>query len=510
MIKSIKASARIFCIVQRRVATKYQVQLLNSIHYANPRGIYPPTYNFSTEKPDINNNTSIEKARKLEYDGVNLLNENKIQEAITFFENALGIRSQATKEDNTEMPQLYDSLYHILSQSSELEKLLALEKHRLEIISKQFGDNSPSYGSCSKNIGHVLNLLKRYSEAKDYLSKASQILTATSSKTYEHAIELEALSADLLLCGQFKEGLSVSLQACQIFNELEKTQPEKFPAANAANAFLNLSISLHSLNEFAQAKEAAQLSVQYFKRLSYSHEDYPGALLKLGQACVTSNDIDAAESHLNNALELLVARKDPRPIDKVRIAETLDLLGRVYFLKAEYEKALGYQKRGFGMLRQIYGDDEFFVIVSQFYIGKNYLMLERYPEALAVYEKVLSDLLRLKIKDGEVVNVYCDMGTALYHLGRNKEALEKLIEGMNISNEVGGIDQSQLARLMYHTGAVYGALEQHENAVNYLRSALPIIKEIFGSDNELTKACRTELRKYRKLVNEANNQNQQQ
>lgn len=459
-------------------------------------------FTFGSLKDKFSGEVTLIEAQQLEVNGVNYLKEDKIPEALEEFQKAILIRSNLRSEDNDELVSLYESLFQMISQSEHLEKLLKIEETRLNALQKFFGEKSKEYASCSRNIGHILNLLNRTSEAKPFLSTVVGTFTEDSVNDLNSAKKLEALSSDLIIAEDYQGALSASLKCLETYSSLFELNNPSFPHENVGNVMLNMGICLTQFKEYSQAQEVLVKAIHSFERLNYEHEDLPLALYKLGQAYYSQNMVKLAEENFIKAFDLLRLKKNHRPIDKLRIAEALDFLGRTYYKKGEFEKALGYQKQGFGMLWQILGEDQLNVIMCEFYVGKCYLMLEKYQEALETYESVSRKLKNKHLKNSEIINVCCDMSVTLQYLGRHREGLNVLVDALNLSAEFGGLEQVQYARIMYHMGMAYSSLGDNEKAIEYIRAALPIFKYIYGNNDDLTKTCRNELKKHKKALSE--------
>lgn len=498
MIKASKPFFKHLYITPPLASSHCKLLLSQPLATISPYLQYHRNSYFSSQKDEIPAKSNLATAQQLEYQALRLLQEYNHEEAFKQLDKALKIRETLKNEENHEIAQIYEALQHLMSPKKHAEQLLKLEKVKLTVLSKFQEENEKAYANCNHNIGYYLNLLGNPSEAQEYLKQAAAIFLKDKSLSYQHAITLENLSADLAEAGDYETCLETSSLACEILSEKEKSETQKFPYVNAGKAFFYKGVSLRTQDRIFEAKESLETSIGYFQKLNSQHETYALALMHLGECLLDFERVDDAENNFSKALELLKAKKNNSKKHKLTVAEVSSALGRIHWSKNNEEQALECFQESYKVYEEINEHEDIRGLVVLLTIARVLRQMGKDP--LSTLEKVFPKWLALGVSDEMLIPVYFDYGVALQLAGRTDDALRIFEEGINFVKSSGGSDKLHAAQLWYQAGLIYSERNDHKTAVSYLSSALPNFEALFGSNSEIALSCKSQLKNSQKLL----------
>ena len=235
---------------------------------------------------------------------------------------------------------------------------------------------------------------------------------------------------------------------------------------------------LQSLGRHDEARAAFREMLERAYRLDLRAKG-GAAHARLGRLCRETGRLDEAERHLSAALSLFEQMADDRGI-----ASTVDDLGKLYWLRGDYVRALDFGQRGLAMRRTI--GDRRSIALSLNNLGLVYQDSGQFKKALASFEQALE--IRREI--GDLVGVsqtLNNLGTVAQDSRDNAQALKLFTEAYETAKETG--DRNRIAIIVTNIGETHNRLGAADTAVSYLKQAEELADEL-GDKLGLAEALR--------------------
>jgi tetratricopeptide (TPR) repeat protein len=188
----------------------------------------------------------------------------------------------------------------------------------------------------------------------------------------------------------------------------------------------------------------------------------------LGDVCKARQQFDDGVTILGRARELY-----QRLGQELELSHTLNNLGNIYWVAADYRKALDHYRQALHMQKQLKATFEVASTLSN--IGSIYVVSGRYQRA----ERIFNLSLRLKKEIGhlgEMARTLNNLGYTYYLWGRQHRAVEALTESLRINRRIGSqkeilFNLENLATLMIVAG-------QMKEALSRLREGLELARHL--------------------------------
>ena len=200
---------------------------------------------------------------------------------------------------------------------------------------------------------------------------------------------------------------------------------------------------------------------------------------RIGRLYRDTGRLDDARIHLEAALLLFEESDDERGI-----ASTVDDMGKLEWLRGDYQKALELTQRALTMRRKL--GDRRSIALSLNNLGLVYQDSGQFKLALDAFEQAL----RIRREIGDLVGVSIslnNLGTVAQDQRDDERALALFLEAHDVAKETG--DRHRLGLMVTNIGETYGRLGDPAKAVHYLKRAEDIAEEL-GDKMGLAEAVR--------------------
>jgi tetratricopeptide (TPR) repeat protein len=200
---------------------------------------------------------------------------------------------------------------------------------------------------------------------------------------------------------------------------------------------------------------------------------------RIGRLFRDTGRLDEARIHLEAALGLFEDSGDDRGI-----ASTVDDIGKLHWLRGDYEKALESTQRALGLRRKL--GDRRSIALSLNNLGLVYQDSGQFKLALDAFEQAL----RIRREIGDLVGVTIslnNLGTVAQDQRDDQRALQLFREAYEIAKETG--DRNRIALVLTNLGETYNRLGDPTKAIHYLKQAEEIADEL-GDKLGLAEAVR--------------------
>ncbi len=285
-------------------------------------------------------------------------------------------------------------------------------------------------------------------------------------------------------------------------------------------AELGRASSLMRLGRYAEAKARAAQAIVAARATGYPPV-YAEAKLEIGRAEAWLQELDSAETHLQEAVELALAsghrvvaatawhsliwlyayaRADPdRGLDAARYARAVledqpgedallaTVIAKTGWLHAErgdYARAVEMQRQGLAIRRRVLGDDHPSVAISLFYLGTAQVDLGAYTPAERLLREARAVFLRAGADDHPLL-ASAEQALALvdYFQRRYQRALQWLEQAEARFARTLPAKHPRLAGVWSLRARARIAIGDHDGAAAELDAAEPVIVEALGRDH---------------------------
>lgn len=200
---------------------------------------------------------------------------------------------------------------------------------------------------------------------------------------------------------------------------------------------------------------------------------------RIGRLFRDTGRLDEAQVHLEAALHLFEEAGDERGI-----ASTVDDIGKLHWLRGDYNRALEYTQRALTVRRKL--GDRRSIALSLNNLGLVYQDSGQFKLALDAFEQAL----RIRREIGDLVGVSIslnNLGTVAQDQRDDARALQLFLEAYEVAKETG--DRNRLALVLTNLGETYNRLGDASRAIHYLKQAADIADEL-GDKMGLAEAVR--------------------
>jgi tetratricopeptide (TPR) repeat protein len=200
---------------------------------------------------------------------------------------------------------------------------------------------------------------------------------------------------------------------------------------------------------------------------------------RIGRLYRDTGRLDDAQLHLESALALFEDSNDERGI-----ASTVDDIGKLYWLRGDYPRALEATQRSLTMRRKI--GDRRSIALSLNNLGLVYQDSGQFKLALDAFEQAL----RIRREIGDLIGVSIslnNLGTVAQDQRDDRQALTLFLEAHAVAKETG--DRSRLALVLTNLGETYNRLGDPAKAIAHLKQAQDIADDL-GDKMGLAEAVR--------------------
>lgn len=182
---------------------------------------------------------------------------------------------------------------------------------------------------------------------------------------------------------------------------------------------------------------------------------------------LTNQDSDSALACAVKAIDLLDKHND----EAIRASAT-NMLGRIYFVKSDYAKAMDYFMKAKRMWEKLNNMSR--VYTSDVNIGLINIYTKNYKKALEIFNRALE--FKLKENDRTMITlIYLNIGLSYFNQGQYDSALVNNIKGLKYARETGSTEHLMI--LINNIGTVYSQLKQYEKAIEYYKQAVELAKQ---------------------------------
>ena len=376
-----------------------------------PAGRYE--ISFAEQRAANEKDKSLQTARQLCNEVLNLRRAGKAADALPLASRALEIQEKNLDAENPDLARTLNLLGNLYSDTSDYEKAEAVYQRALVIRTRVFGEMNPNVASTLGDLGVVYRLQGEPDRAEPLYQRALAIREKSLGKEHpEVARTLNNLGNLALDRGDYVAAEKIYLQALAI---REKTTDPNDPVMAAA--FNVLAVNYGELGDYVKAETMylRALSISE-KNLSPEHPTIATYLDNLAGIYQDLGDFDKAEPMYQRALAIREKTLGP---DDLMVSVSLNNIGNFYQEKKNYAEAEKAYLRSLDIREKIYKEKPHPWIVQSLYnlgdllrVAGDLTRAESYAQrSLAVAEKLQgADNVSLTYALTGLANVYQETG----------------------------------------------------------------------------------------------------
>jgi len=328
--------------------------------------------------------------------------------------------------------------------------------------------------NCLIKIGNILRIQRDFSNAKEYLSNAEEIIQLNSDTDNILLSEIFHVKGTISLNqNDFKNSITLLNKSIEL-----KIQTNGKNDTTLAKSYYNLGTNYYFLENY-------NLSINYYKKALENgllkankfSDDIADYYQGIGIIYASQSKNDSAIYYFLNSLnikEKTLGKNSPS------LARTYSNVGLILMNNGEIEKAINY----YNLAEEIYIDNfgnRYFNLGGIYQNkGKYYFVMGNYDKALLYTKNALSIYLEtLKNNDLRILSLYMNMGLYFEKKGEYTQAFEYYKKSLSHNeNSINGI------KTLRNLANLYLKQKNPEQAESYYKQCIEKTSDLFGMENE--------------------------
>lgn len=471
----------------------------------------------------ITSTQEIERANQLSERAVDLFQEEKYQEAIVFFEQALAIHERVLGREHRDNITPINNLADLYKTTGQYNKALSLYQRVRVISEKAYGAEHEDTVPSLNNLANVYEVLGQYDQALQVYQRALAIREKVLRPEHLYiAMSLNNLGTLYRTVGQydialplFQRSLAISKKVygsdhtftatnitnvASILNQQGKYREaipliqeslairEKILGPNhreTAESLNNLAWMYKALGEYNLALPLFQRSLAIFeKTLGSEHQDIASNLSNLGALYTVLGEYDKA---LSMHLRALAIREKVLGPAHISTSDSLNELAVLYGILGQHENALPLLKRSLSITERIFGPERAETATSLNNLALQHKEIGQHDQAMPLYQRAL--MIRKNVFGPEhpvTANSLNNLASLYYTLGQYDQALPLFQQALTIREKSLSSRNSDVGESLNNLAVLYETLGQFEQALPLFQRALSIAEKNFGSEHKET------------------------
>ena len=373
-----------------------------------------------------------DEAEMLLQQGKELLNAEKYEEAIPFFEKCYSLKGKYSAQ-GLESLFLLSNCYSITRNFAESIKN---GNQLLEIWKEMYGDDN-----------------------------------------YNYASTLILLSMNYHYIGNYQEAIKLGTQAVDI---LKKVIGEEDP--DYASALNNLAVYYTTISNYQEAIRLISQAVDIYKKtLGEEHHDYAMLLNNLATYYAYLGNFQEALKLSTQALKILKQNHMEQHSD---YAAVLSDMAKYYNDLGNYQEAIKLNTQALEIQEMVLGKDnpDYACILNS--LATNYKKIGNYQEAIKLGTQAMEiRKMVLGEKHPDYASSLNDLANYYCAVDNYQEAIILRTEAMEIQKKVLGEEHPNYATSLHNLAIHYAELDNYQEAIRLNYEAMEIQKKVFGEDH---------------------------
>ncbi|MCJ8279996.1 MAG: tetratricopeptide repeat protein, partial [Rivularia sp. ALOHA_DT_140] len=415
----------------------------------------------------IQNSEELEKAKRLNAEGMKVYQEGKHNQAIPLLKSALSIREKTLGEEHPDVVESLNNLALVYEALSNYDALQSLYLRTLNIYEKILGKEHQYVANILNKLARVYQLQGNYQTCEGLYLRSIAIYEQALGKFHPDVGQtLNNLAQLYKLQGNYIKAESLLLRSLTIYEKaLGKSH------SDVAIILNNLGQIYELQGDYAQAESFYLRSLAIYKKLQ-NNTDIANILNNLGQLYKLQGSYKKAESLLLRSLEItekVLGKSHPD------VATTLNNLAFVYESQGNYLKAESLLLRSLEIDEKVLGKFHPDLATTLNNLGFIYESQENYQQAESFY------LRSLKIRKKILGNSHPDVAQSLNNLafiyesqGNYQKAEPLYLNSLAMWEKFLGLFHPDVAKSLNHLARLYWVQNDINRTVDFLNRGLTI------------------------------------
>ncbi len=360
------------------------------------------------------------------------------------------------------------NIAQVFIQLGDEDKAIRRFNESLLLARQLYAENDPRVLNILLSLAKVHTNRLEAKETEAYLAEIEKNLAASSGNKFE-VIRGRLLQAK----GELVFRQAKTRQAADLYRHALKQREQALGADNleTGQTVSSLAGALKGLHEFSEAEELYRRAFSIYEQALGSEHPFIATLLNnMGQLYYLEGRLQEAEKVLLRAISIKKLRLGEQ---HPSLADSYNHLGYLYYLLERDNEALDY----FAQAIQIWTSPQFlrprYAASAETWVAVIYQRQGQSEKALQLLQTVLLKLEGIYGKQTIATSqVFHEIAKILKSLGKNKEAEQAYIKGLE---QVGLLGQEdRLGQVLMHSdlAILYADKEDYENALKHARESI--------------------------------------
>lgn len=345
------------------------------------------------------------------------------------------------------------------------------------------------------NLGCILLRKERYEKALELFEKAYKAATETLGDLHLAS----QMIASNIICSHYIQERIFKIQDQQDIFNLETLLSSSELKYNKQKAYLYIKILenygrfCHIMSRYKEARLYMQRSRRAYEQIiEIKQQNFPEDMNRTAKAFFDLGDILYTEMYYEKALrqfeKVLEIQKTHLDETHLDIALTLSQISRCYKVLYNDQAALRYQQESFQMLCQIFPEDQrkanVYIADSLQRLGRIYYLHQDFRKAANYIEQAMKIVLSISEKNTiKLASLHEDLGLLKLFQNNYKEAFSNLQAAHKYYKKTYGQNHFKVAKCTRHIGLYHKYMEEYQTCQNFLKKSFDMINDIFGQDD---------------------------
>jgi CHAT domain-containing protein/Tfp pilus assembly protein PilF len=412
--------------------------------------------------------TALVRARALNVEGINLLNQGRFREAEKPLRDELAIRLKIHGEKHPETATGYNNLAYCLHQQGKHDEALPLYRRSLAIYREMHGEQHPNTARSYHNMAYYLNDQGKHGEA---LPLAQRALAIRRKILGERDPDTGSSYAVMAFCldGQGKHGEALPLfqRALAIFREILGERH-----AHTALSYNNVAFCLQSQGKHGEALALFQRALAIFLKVLGEQHPHTALCYNNVAACLDSQGRhgEALPMHQRSLAIYLKVLGEQHPSTALSYNNVAFCLYR----QKKFGEALPLYQRALAIYLKAHGEQHPSTALSHNNVAACLEDQGKYDEALPLYRHALAICLKVHgERHASTARSYNNVATCLNKQGKHSEALPLYRRALAIWLEVHGEQHPHTAQCYNNVAICLDNQGNRAQALHLLQASLP-------------------------------------
>lgn len=366
---------------QQYAETLERLIAFHALKQANFEAALTHMYSLERVYEELNTSDSLKLANQLNI-GFSLRMLNQIEKAKTHYQGLEQVLLARPKSQRQNLSFVYTDLANLALEEDKIDQALQFFQKALASAKEAYGPKSLDYAGLLSSLSTYYYRLGIYDEAEPLLLEALKIYKLKNIQNIPYASTLGNLGALYIKLDRSHDALPLMQEAAKIEQSLlGKEHP------NYANNLNNMAVVYMQLGNFEKSLELVKQAVTIIKKKKgISHVSYIHNLTNLAHVYSLAKRYDLAEKHYHEALTLVRKQSGEKSL---RYAKVLYDYAKFWEQQGDLNKAIAINREILSLQENVLGPDSPKLLESKNSLATYLFAAQQDKEALVYLDQVI-------------------------------------------------------------------------------------------------------------------------